>query len=75
MEPDEIKSCTVLVFDTDDVKLNPIIIILKNKLGEMRNCSCPCIIDFHKLSKLKSPAEHYLRLNSYKDWATGQPEL
>ena len=75
VEPDKIKSYTVLVPNIDDVKLNSNIIVLRNELGEMRNRSCPCIIHFDKLSKLTSPEERYLKLNSYKEWATGQPDL
>ena len=62
VEPDEIKSCTLPVSNIDDVKLNSNIIVLQNVLGEMRKRSRPCIICFHKVSKLKSPEEHYLRL-------------
>ena len=62
IEPDEIKSYNVPVSSIDDVKLNPDIIVLKNELGEMRKRSQPCVILFHKVSKLKSPEEHYLRL-------------
>ena len=39
IEPDEIKSYTVLVSNISDVKLNPYIIVLKNELGEMRKRS------------------------------------
>ena len=60
IEPDEIKSYTVPVSSIDDVKLNPNKIVLKNELGEMRKQSRACVICFHKLSKLKSPEEHYL---------------
>ena len=34
-EPDEIKSYTVPVSSIDDIKLNPNMIVLKNKLSEM----------------------------------------
>ena len=35
----------------------------------MRKLSQPCVIRFHKLSKLKSPEEHYLRLlQLYMPW-------
>ena len=69
IELDEIKSYTVPVSNINDVKLNPIIIVLKNELGEMRKRSRPCVIRFHKVSKLKSPEEHYLRLlQLYMPW-------
>ena len=62
IEPDEIKSYTVPVCSIDVVKLNRNIIVLKNELGEMQKRRRPCIIRFHKVSKLKSPEQHYLRL-------------
>ena len=69
IESDEIKSYTVPVSSIDDIKLNPNIIILKNELGEMWKRSRPCIINFHKVSKLKSLGEHYLRLlQLYMPW-------
>ena len=43
--------------------------VLKNELGEMRKHSRSCVICFHKVSKLKSPEEHYLRLlQLYMSW-------
>ena len=69
IEPNEIKSCTVPVSNINDVKLNPNIIVLKNELGEMRKRSRPCVTRFHKVSKMKSPEEHYLRrLQLYMPW-------
>ena len=66
---DEIKSYTVPVSNINDVKLNPNIIVLKNELGEMRKCSRPCVICFHKVSKLKSPEKRYLKLlQLYMPW-------
>ena len=62
IEPDEIKSYTVLVSSIDDVKLNPNIVALKNELGEMWKCIRPYVICFWKVWKPKSPEEHYLRL-------------
>ena len=69
IEPFEIKSYTVPVSNIDDVKHDVNIIALKNELGEMWKRSRPCIIHFHKVSKLKSPEEHYLRLlQLYMPW-------
>ena len=69
IEPDGIKSYTVPLSNISDVKLNPNIIVLKNELGEMQKLSQPCVICFHKVSKLKSPEEHYLRLlQLYMPW-------
>ena len=68
IEPDEIKSYTVSVSNIDAVKLNPNIIVLKNKVGEMNNLSQSCVVVvvvvffFKKVSKLKSPEEDYLIL-------------
>ena len=58
IEPDD----TVPISNISYVKPNPNLIVLKNELSEMWKQSRPCIIRFHKLSKLKSPEEHYLRL-------------
>ena len=50
-------------------KLNTNISVLKNGLGKMWKRSRPCVIRFHKVSKLKSPEEHYLRLlQLYMPW-------
>ena len=69
IEPVEIKTYAVPVSNIDDFKLNLNIIVLKNELGEMRKRSPPCVIHFHKVSKLKSPEEHYLRLlQLYMPW-------
>ena len=61
VEPDEIKSYSCPISNTDDVELNPNIIVLKNELGKMWKCSQPSVIRFCKVSKLESPEEHYLR--------------
>ena len=58
IEPDD----TVPISNISYVKPNPNLIVLKNELSEMWKQSRPCIIRFHKVSKLKSPEEHYLRL-------------
>ena len=43
IEPEEIKSFTIQVWNIDDVKLNPNIIVWKNDLGEMQKCSWPFV--------------------------------
>ena len=69
IEPDEIRSYTVPVSNINDVKINPNITVLKNELGEMQKRSRPCIIRFDKVSKLKTPEEHQLRLSQlYMPW-------
>ena len=68
-EPDEIKSYTVPVSNSDDVKMNLNIIVLRNELGKIWKCCRPCVIHFHKVSELKIPEEHYLRLlQLYMPW-------
>ena len=69
IEPNEIKSYAVPVSNIDDVKLSPNMIVLKNELGEMWKRSRLCIICFHKVFKLTSPEDHYLRLlQLYMPW-------
>ena len=55
IESDEIESYTLPVSNINDFKL------VRNELGEMRKPSQPCLTRFHKVSKLKSPEEHYLK--------------
>ena len=69
VERDEINSCTVPVSNINDVQLNLNIIVLKSELGEMQKLIRPCYILFHKVSKLKSAEDHYLRLlQLYMSW-------
>ena len=69
IEPDEIKRHTVPVSSIYDVKLSPNTIVLKNEFGKMQKHSQPFVIHFHKVFKLKSPEEHYLRLlHLYMSW-------
>ena len=62
VEPEDIKSYTVPVSGINDSQPSPNIIVLKNELGEMRKRSRPCVMRFHKVSKMISPTEYYLRL-------------
>ena len=62
VEPDHIKSYSVPVFNIDDIEPNPNIIALKNKHGEMQKRNRPCVIHFHKVSKLKNPEKHCMQL-------------
>ena len=59
VESDDIKNYTVLVSNID-IEPNSNIIALKNKHREMWKRNRPCVIRFHKVSKLKNPEEHYL---------------
>ena len=71
IESDEIRSYTIPVSSIDegenDKKLQ--VIKLKNNKGEMGKRKRPCVIRFHKVSKLKNPEESYLRvLQLYLPW-------
>ena len=65
--PDKIKSYSVSIANIDDAKSNTNIIVLKNDLAEMRRRSRPCVVRFHKISKLKNPEEH-LEEQLYTPW-------
>ena len=43
VEPDEVKSCIVLVFNID-IKLNLSVIVLNNELGEVQKQSTLCYL-------------------------------
>lgn len=66
--PDEIKSYSVSIANIDDAKSNTNIIVLKNDLAEMRRRSRPCVVRFHKVSKLKNPEEHLRLSKLYTPW-------
>ena len=69
VQSDVIKIYSVPVANIDYVKPNPNVIVLKNEFAKMRRCSCPCVIRFNKVSILKSPEEHCLRLlQLYMPW-------
>ena len=64
IESDEIKSYTIPVSNIDDIEPNPSIIFLRNKHGKMRKCNRPCVIRFHKVSKLKKSRRTLLVINT-----------
>ena len=69
VDTENIESYTVPVSDVVEVPLNPNCIVLKDNLGQMRKRSKPCVIRFHKVSKLKIPEGYYLRLvQLYLPW-------
>ena len=69
VEPEDIKSYTAPVSGIDELQPSTNIIVLKKDLGEMKKRSRPCVIRFHKVSKLKSSEEFYLRLlQLYMPW-------
>ena len=53
IESYEIKSYIVPVSNIDYVKLRPSTNVLKDGLGKMWKASRPCVICFHKVSKLR----------------------
>ena len=69
VDSENIESYTVPVSDVVQVPLNSNCIVLKDNLGQMRKRSRPCVIRFHKVSKLKSPEGFYLRIvQLYLPW-------
>ena len=62
VEDEDIKSYTVHVSGIDEFKPSTNVIVLKEGLGKMRKRSRSCVMRSHKVSKLKSPEEFYLRL-------------
>ena len=69
IESETIGSYTVPVSGIVHIPSNPNITVLKSDLGKMRKRSRPCVIPLHKVSKLKSPEEYYLRiLQLYMPW-------
>ena len=69
VEPEDIKSYTEPVSGIDELEPSTNIIVLKKDLGEMKKRSRPCVMRFHKVSKMKSSEEFYLRvLQLYMPW-------
>ena len=69
VQTDDIKSYTIPVSGIDDPDPSSDIIVLKNEMGKMRKRSRPCVIRFHKVTKLSNPEGYYLRLlQLYMPW-------
>ena len=69
VEDEDIKSYTVPVSGIDEFKPSTNVIVLKEGLGKMRKRSRSCVMRSHKVSKLKSSEEFYLRLlQLYMPW-------
>ena len=68
-ESEDIRSYTIPVSGIVHVPHSPEVIVLKNKMGEMRKRNHPCVMRFHKISKIENSEEHYLRiLQLYMPW-------
>ena len=72
--PEDIESYTEAVSgindeNHDETQCKTNIIVLKDEMGKMRKRIRPCVMRFHKVSKMKSPEEFYLRvLQLYMPW-------
>ena len=69
VESEDIKNYTMPVSAIDDVEPSTNIIVLKDELGEMRKRSRPCVMRYHKVTKLKDSEQYYLKLlQLYMPW-------
>ena len=69
VESEDIKNYTMPVSAIDEVERSSNIIVLKKELGEMRKRSRPCVMRYHKVSKMKDSEQYYLKLlQLYMPW-------
>ena len=69
VDDETIESYSQSISDYVDTPESSIKIDLKDGLGKMRKRSRPCVIRWHKTSKLKDPEEYYLKLlQLYLPW-------
>ena len=73
IETDDIRSYTTAVstidLEDDESSTKAEIITLKDELGKMRKRKRPCVMRYHKASKLKDPELYYLTLlQLYMPW-------
>ena len=77
LEPDDIESYTEPITNIETLPNSDVaptikngkIIVLKNKLGKMRKRTFPCIMRYHKGSKLKDSEHYYMTLlQLYMPW-------
>ena len=76
VEPDDIKNYTTSVtsIETEPINNVPVRksknnIVLKNNFGEMKKRTFPCVMRYHKGSKLKNPEHYYMTLlQLYLPW-------
>jgi len=70
IEGDDVQNYTMPVNateDTDDTKSQ--IISLKNKMGKMKKRQRPCVMRYHKISKLKDSEQYFMTLlQLYMPW-------
>ena len=59
---ESIESYTQPVSDHIDTADSSVIIDLKNDLGKMKKRSRPCVIRWHKLSKLNEPEQYFMTM-------------
>ena len=73
IDSDDIRQYTTAVsscdIELDDSNSKSEIITLKNEMGKMRKRSRPCVMRYHKVSKLKDPELYYMiLLQLYLPW-------
>ena len=68
-DDENIKNYSEPISDFVDTAESTVKIVLKDGLGKMKKRSRPCVIRWHKVSKLKDPEEYYLKLlQLYLPW-------
>ena len=72
VESEEMQNYTMPVNATEDIDDSKCdIISLKNKMGKMKKRSRPCVMRYHKISKVKDPEQYYMTLlQLYLPWRT-----
>ena len=70
VESEDIQNYTVPVNATEDVtEAKSQVISLKNKMGKMKKRSRPCVMRYHKISKMKDSEQYYMTLlQLYLSW-------
>ena len=70
MESEDVLNYTVPVNATDNgSKIKSETITLKNKMGKMKKRHRPCVMRYHKISKMKDPEQYYMMLlQLYLPW-------
>ena len=69
VESDDIKSYTMPVSAIDEVEHSSNVIVLKDELGKMRKRTRPCVMRYHKISKMKDPEQYHMKLlQLYMPW-------
>ena len=69
VESEDIKNYTMPIGAIDEVEPTSRIIVLKNELGKMKKRSRPCVMRYHKVTKLKDSEQYYMiLLQLYMPW-------